>query len=376
MVRTDGWCLLFDSFDLKKVVHQSLQRYILLQRETNSINMVKLRSRLIRSPFSSSGEMSSSDSFDQEQQQQSGDSGNNNTRRRNNNNNQHPSRRSQRLPQPNDTGGGGTAVERRPFESLESSSDIGTSSHTNTNSSSNNSSGSLRQSFASPTGKRKPESRGITASIRRAKTAMFRMASSPMNSSSHHNNMGGGGGTVGNNSNHDVGNAMDTSDDSGGMVAAPGPSSSNYTSPTMGRTLHRSPSQEENVPPPMALLSPNCGTSYYAHCAAAETENNGSKKCRYSEDDVSGGDADASHHNDMDVDATKNVLEWMHDDAPPELLPKLLSFCGSRQMNALSRVNKAWNAVMKDESVWRVLCEDTHKVRRRLRAFILLMSFA
>jgi hypothetical protein len=44
-------------------------------------------------------------------------------------------------------------------------------------------------------------------------------------------------------------------------------------------------------------------------------------------------------------------------------LPKLLSFCGSRKMNALSRVNKSWNAVMKDESVWRVLCEDTHKVR-------------
>ena len=65
----------------------------------------------------------------------------------------------------------------------------------------------------------------------------------------------------------------------------------------------------------------------------------------------------------MEVDANKNVLEWMKDDAPPELLPKLLSFCGSRQMNALSRVNKAWNSVMKDESVWRVLCEDTHKVR-------------
>ena len=334
--------------------------------------MVKLRSRLIRSPFSSSGEMASSESFDQQ------DSGNDNTRRRSNNTNQQdPSRRSQRLQSSdsNDTlRRGGTAVERRPFESLESSSDIGTSSHTNTNNSSGHS--VHQQSFASPTGKRKPESRGITASIRRAKTAMFRMASSPMNSSSHHNtnnnNNMEGGGAVGNNIDNDDGNsAMDTSDDSGDMVAAAG----------MGRTLHRTPSQEENVPPPMALLSPNCGTSYYAHCAAAdaataatETENHGSNKCRYSEDDVSG---DAVHHNDMDVDATKNVLEWMHDDAPPELLPKLLSFCGSRQMNALSRVNKAWNAVMKDESVWRVLCEDTHKVRRRrrrLRTSILLMS--
>ena len=59
----------------------------------------------------------------------------------------------------------------------------------------------------------------------------------------------------------------------------------------------------------------------------------------------------------------KNVLEWMSYDAPSELLPKILSFCGSRQLNALSRVNKGWNAVAKDDSVWRTLCEDTHKVR-------------
>jgi hypothetical protein len=57
----------------------------------------------------------------------------------------------------------------------------------------------------------------------------------------------------------------------------------------------------------------------------------------------------------------KNVLEWLDDDAPSELLPKILSFCGSRKMHALSRVNKKWNAIMKDEYVWRTLCEDTHK---------------
>ena len=60
--------------------------------------------------------------------------------------------------------------------------------------------------------------------------------------------------------------------------------------------------------------------------------------------------------------ARKNVLEWLNDDAPSELLPKILSFCGSRKLNALSRVNKRWNAVMRYDSVWRTLCEDTHKV--------------
>lgn len=118
--------------------------------------------------------------------------------------------------------------------------------------------------------------------------------------------------------------------------------------------LQRTPSQEENVPP-LALLSPNVGVSYYAHAAAAAADNG---ECKAPE---------AADDSAMDVDTTsaaptKNVLEWMRDDAPPELLPKLLSFCGSRKMNALSRVNKAWNGVMKDESVWRVVCEDTHKV--------------
>jgi len=67
----------------------------------------------------------------------------------------------------------------------------------------------------------------------------------------------------------------------------------------------------------------------------------------------------------------KNVLQWMKDDAPPELLPRILSFCGSRRLNALSVVNKKWNAIINEESVWRVMCEDTHKVSGVY--FILLM---
>jgi len=286
--------------------------------------MVKLRSRLIRSPFNSSGSDASqhsgepsSSSFDQHQQ-----SG---IRRRNTN----QSVESQ-----------GTTAERRPFESLESASDIGSSTSGTTSNNNNN-------NVASP-GKRKPESRGITASIRRAKTAMFRIATSPMNSSHHNNNnTGAAAAAIGNNN-------MDTSNEDQLVAVGTASSSATYESPLAAtRSINRTPSQEENVPP-MALLSPNCGTSYYAHAAAAAAENNNvqqqqSKKLRYSNES-------------MEVDATKNVLEWMKDDAPPELLPKLLSFCGSRQMNALSRVNKAWNSVMKDESVWRVLCEDTHKV--------------
>lgn len=71
------------------------------------------------------------------------------------------------------------------------------------------------------------------------------------------------------------------------------------------------------------------------------------------------------------VSPTKNVLEWMNDVAPPEIMLRILSFCGSRRLNALSRTNKSWNSVVKDESVWRVLSEDTHKVRDQ-NYFVLL----
>jgi len=76
--------------------------------------------------------------------------------------------------------------------------------------------------------------------------------------------------------------------------------------------------------------------------------------------------------------ATKNVVEWMNDDAPSEIMLRILSFCGSRKLNALSRTSKMWNALVKDESVWRVLSEDTHKVSapRKSLSLFLRSSFA
>jgi len=166
--------------------------------------------------------------------------------------------------------------------------------------------------------------------------------------------------------------------------------------------IHRTPSQEENVPP-MALLSPNCGT-FYAH-AAGKSAASAAAAASASASSFRGSGGSIPFHDEnhsrrmikkgggvgvddaMEIESStleaevasavpsskakndvtttpkvkKKVLEWMKEDAPPELLPKLLSFCGSRRMATLSRVNKAWNGVMKDESVWRVLCEDTHK---------------
>lgn len=311
--------------------------------------MVKLRSRLIRSPFSGEASSSSNNnsSFanhpnNNQQQQHLGrrQGGSNNLNRRGN------QQRSQRDPPGNTTYSAPCDDDqRRPFESLESSS-------TNLT--------------VSPSGKRKPESRGITASIRRAKTAMFRIASSPMTSSSSIGGRGDGEYQVGNASSAafgnvtagatDTGNDMDTSEETTYTALTNTASSSTAM-------RHSAPSQEENVPPlafpPLALLSPNCGT-FYAHAADANANANaaGASKCNEANMDV---DTSVVASTTVTTTNNKNVLEWMTNDAPPELLPKLLSFCGSRKMNALSQVNKAWNAVMQDETVWRVLCEDTHK---------------
>lgn len=79
---------------------------------------------------------------------------------------------------------------------------------------------------------------------------------------------------------------------------------------------------------------------------------------------------DTSHKNFPTIVNANPVLSWMQQDAPPDVLPKILSFCGSRQVNAISRVNKTWNSLItKNELVWRTLCEDTHKVRHYLSTF-------
>ena len=138
--------------------------------------------------------------------------------------------------------------------------------------------------------KRKPENRGI---IRRAKTAMFRIATSPMTSST--SNM------------------------------------SFYSSPPRYSLIQLTANNHQS------RMLPSRGTTNSLTMTPISTKA-----------------------------TTKNVLEWMNDDAPSEIMLRILSFCGSRKLNALSRTSKLWNAVVKDESVWRVLSEDTHKVSHTL----------
>jgi len=56
-----------------------------------------------------------------------------------------------------------------------------------------------------------------------------------------------------------------------------------------------------------------------------------------------------------------NVLTWLNDEAPNDIVPKILSYAGIHRVHALSLTNKSWRRTCDSEAVWRTLCEDTHK---------------
>ena len=60
-----------------------------------------------------------------------------------------------------------------------------------------------------------------------------------------------------------------------------------------------------------------------------------------------------------------NVLSWMEESCPGDVLPHILAFSGPHIFQALSLTSKFWNGVMQEESTWRVFCEDLYKVRKQ-----------
>jgi hypothetical protein len=58
-----------------------------------------------------------------------------------------------------------------------------------------------------------------------------------------------------------------------------------------------------------------------------------------------------------------NVMEFLIDICPEDVLPKILAFAGPQKTAALSKVNRVWRDVIAEEWTWRVLCEDLYKVR-------------
>ena len=57
-----------------------------------------------------------------------------------------------------------------------------------------------------------------------------------------------------------------------------------------------------------------------------------------------------------------NALEWLQDEAPSDILPKVLSYLGPRKMSILSTLNSTWRNIVLSENVWRIASEDFGKV--------------
>jgi len=88
-----------------------------------------------------------------------------------------------------------------------------------------------------------------------------------------------------------------------------------------------------------------------------ETETN--RNCRSSF--VSNLNVAASSKIIIQPPGTQNILDWITEIAPIDIMPRILSFCGSRKIDLLSKSCKKWRDISRSEHLWRTLSEDTHK---------------
>lgn len=62
------------------------------------------------------------------------------------------------------------------------------------------------------------------------------------------------------------------------------------------------------------------------------------------------------------VEVNRNVLVWMQESCPSDLLPKIFTFCGPQTMAVLSRTSHFFHDTMQQEGTWMVLCTELGKV--------------
>jgi hypothetical protein len=60
-----------------------------------------------------------------------------------------------------------------------------------------------------------------------------------------------------------------------------------------------------------------------------------------------------------------DLMQFLQQDCPEDVLPKILAFCGPQKVAALSQTCTAWRDIILDDSTWRILCEELYKVRMR-----------
>lgn len=69
---------------------------------------------------------------------------------------------------------------------------------------------------------------------------------------------------------------------------------------------------------------------------------------------------------DSTVNTCESLLNLLGNDCPEVLVSNILSFAGPVGTLALSQTSQLWNQIVSDEDVWRVLCEEYGKVRRKV----------
>jgi hypothetical protein len=57
-----------------------------------------------------------------------------------------------------------------------------------------------------------------------------------------------------------------------------------------------------------------------------------------------------------------DVMKFLIELCPEDVLPKILAFAGPQKTAALRKVNRVWRDIIAEERTWRVLCEDLYKV--------------
>lgn len=58
------------------------------------------------------------------------------------------------------------------------------------------------------------------------------------------------------------------------------------------------------------------------------------------------------------------IMNWMENECPQDLIPRVLAFAGPQTAAALSRTCRFWKNVIDKESTWRTMCEELYKVRQ------------
>ena len=61
---------------------------------------------------------------------------------------------------------------------------------------------------------------------------------------------------------------------------------------------------------------------------------------------------------------TPNVMKWMQNDCPKDVVPLILAFAGPQKIATIRKTNRFWRQVMNQEEIWSRLCESLYKVRR------------